>query len=148
MTIRQTVFPDDVRRQELIARLHAERCSCVIANGTQTRIFRERGVKDLYRLLTEEPASLAGAFVADKVVGKGAAALMILGKVREVYADVASTPALELFAARGVKVECALCVPQIINRAGTGPCPVETLCSDCRTPEECLEPIRNFLHTR
>ena len=86
-------------RQRLIDRLHAERCSCVIRNGEQTRTFNERGVKDLYRLLTEEPELLRGAFVADKVVGKGAAALMILGSVEEVYTDVASTAALELFAA-------------------------------------------------
>ena len=75
-------------RQRLIDRLHAERCSCVIRNGEQTRTFNERGVKDLYRLLTEEPELLRGAFVADKVVGKGAAALMILGSVEEVYTDV------------------------------------------------------------
>lgn len=132
-------------RRQLIDRLHAERCSCVIRSGTQIRTFRERGVKDLYRLLTEEPELLRGAFVADKVVGKGAAALMILGGVAEVYADVASTAALELFAQYGVGVECALEVPQIINRARTGRCPVETLCLDCRTAEECLEPIRNFI---
>ena len=43
------------------------------------RIFRERGVADLFRLLREEPQLLRGAFIADKVVGKGAAALMVLG---------------------------------------------------------------------
>ncbi len=132
-------------RQQLVDRLHAERCSCIIRNGTQIRTFRERGVKDLYRLLTEEPELLRGAFVADKVVGKGAAALMILGGVAEVYADVASTAALELFAGSGVRVECALEAAQIDNRARTGRCPVETLCLDCRTAEECLEPIRNFI---
>ena len=40
------------------------------------RIFRERGVADLFRLLREEPQLLRGAFIADKVVGKGAAALV------------------------------------------------------------------------
>ncbi len=40
------------------------------------RIFRERGVADLFRLQHEEPQLLRGAFIADKVVGKGAAALM------------------------------------------------------------------------
>jgi len=132
-------------RQQLADRLHAEQCSCIIRNGTQVRTFAQRGVKDLCRLLDEEPELLRGAFVADKVVGKGAAALMILGGVEEVYADVASTAALALLASRGVRVECALEVPQIINRAGTGRCPVETLCLECRTAEECLEPIRKFI---
>ena len=117
----------DAERKRLIDRLHAEGCSCVIRNGVQTRLFHERGVKDLYRLLNEEPA------------------LMIAGGVREVYADVISTPALELFTARGVRVVHTQEVPHIINRSHTGLCPVETLCRDCRTAEECLEPIREFI---
>ncbi len=137
--------PSDIRRA--VDLLHAENCSCVILNGSEPRIFRERGVKDLFRLLHEEPESLRGAFVADKVVGKGAAALMILGGIRAVHADVASTGALQLFDAQNIPVSCTLEVPHIINRAGTGWCPVETLCRDCRTAEECLEPIRNFIRT-
>lgn len=54
------------------------------------RIFRERGVADLFRLLHEEPQLLRGAFIADKVVGKGAAALMVLGGVEGLFADVVS----------------------------------------------------------
>ena len=142
-----TAYLTDTERKRLIDRLHAEGCSCVIRNGAQTRLFHERGVKDLYRLLCEEPALLDGAFVADKVVGKGAAALMIVGGVHEIYADVISTPALELFAARGIRAVHALEVPHIVNRAGTGVCPVETLCRDCRTAEECMEPIRRFIES-
>lgn len=56
------------------------------------RIFRERGVADLFRLLHEEPQLLRGAFIADKVVGKGAAALMVLGGVEGLFADVVSRP--------------------------------------------------------
>lgn len=147
MATSPTAFLSDAERKELIDRLHAERCSCVIRNGTQTRLFRERGVKDLLRLLDEEPELLNGAAVADKVVGKGAAALMIVGGVREVYADVISTPALELLMARGVRTVHALEVPHIVNRAQTDWCPVEKLCRDCRTAEECLEPIRGFIRS-
>ena len=145
--VQQTLRPYVSELQELAARLHAEPCSCVIRQGAQVRIFRERGIKDLYRILTEEPELLDGASVADKVVGKGAAALMILGGVRAVHADVASTGALQLFDAQNIPVSCTLEVPHIINRAGTGWCPVETLCRDCRTAEECLEPIRNVIRT-
>ena len=73
-------------RRQAIDRLFAERCSCVIRNGSDMRVFYERGVKDLYRLLKEEPGLLRGAFVADKVVGKAAAALLALGGVEEVFA--------------------------------------------------------------
>ena len=72
--------------RQAIDLLFAERCSCVVRNGDTIRIFRERGVRDLWRLLHEEPELLDGAFVADKVVGKGAAALMAAGRVRELCA--------------------------------------------------------------
>lgn len=135
----------DGDRQRLIERLFAEKCSCVIRNGDTTRIFHERGVKDLYRLLTEEPEFLDGAFVADKVVGKGAAALLILGGVRELYADVISLPARQLLATAPIKVTYRLEVPYIINRTRTGQCPVETLCRNCATAQEALPLIRDFI---
>ena len=84
--------------------LHGGGWSLVVDNGA-IRTFSGRGVSDLYGLLTREPETLRGAFVADKVVGKGAAALMVLGGVKEVYADVASAPALGLFAAAGMSVD-------------------------------------------
>ena len=98
-------------------------CSCVVRNGDEVRIFRERGVKDLYRLLREEPQLLDRAFVADKVVGKGAAALMILGGVEELFADVVSRAALDLLTAAGKAVAYTVAVPHIVNRAGDGICP-------------------------
>lgn len=60
--------------EELINLLHSGGYSCVIANGDNIRTFTQRGVADLYDLLTQEPDFLKGASIADKVVGKGAAA--------------------------------------------------------------------------
>lgn len=135
----------DDQRLQLIDLLHAEACSCVIRNGSATRIFRERGVKDLYQLLNEEPEFLDGAFIADKVVGKGAAALMILGGIGELYTDVISLPARRLLATSPVRVSFTLEVPYIVNRTRTGQCPVETLCRNCATAAEALPLIRTFI---
>ena len=116
-------------RRQAIDRLFAERCSCVIRNGSDMRVFYERGVKDLYRLLKEEPGLLRGAFVADKVVGKAAAALLALGGVEEVFADVISRPAIDLLEKNAVGTGYRLCVPHIVNRTHTGRCPLETRCN-------------------
>lgn len=140
----ERIYTEDMRRQAA-GLLAAENASCVIRSGDETRIFRERGVKDLYRLLDTEPHFLRGALVADKVVGKGAAALMIAGGVAEIYAGVISTPARELLRQAGIPVACRLEVPRIANRTGTGLCPVETLCAECLTAEECLPLIREFI---
>lgn len=93
---------------------------------------------DLYDLLVQEPDYLKGAVIADKVVGKGAAALMVLGGIKEVYADIISSKALSLFRKYGVKVGFAQEVPFIWNRARTGGCPVETMCSEEESAEAIL----------
>ena len=134
-----------MEREELITQLHALQCSCIIRNNGTTRTFHERGVKDLHRLLMQEPEILSGASLADKVVGKGAAALMIAGEVAWVYADVISQAAMELFEQSRVEVQYAEIVPNIINRAGTDICPVEKLCRDCQTAAECLPLIDKFI---
>ena len=71
---------------------------------------------------------------------------MILSGVSEVYAEVVSRPALDLLTAEGIAVQYDVCVPAIINRAGTGICPVETLCRDCLTARDCLPLIENFIN--
>lgn len=132
-------------QQLLIDLLFQEQCSCVIRSGDTIRLFRERGVKDLFRLLRQEPEFLRGASLADKVVGKGAAALMILGGVRELFADVISYPALALLGRYKIPVHYTLAVEQIQDRSRNGYCPVEQRCLACETPEECLPLIEEFL---
>lgn len=131
--------------QNLIDYLFAEKCSCVLRNGNEIRVFRGRGVADLYRLLKEEPEFLDGAFIADKVVGKAAAALMILGGVRKVFADVISRPAHSLFRENRIKVDFTIEVPHIINRARTDWCPLEKRCANAVTAEDCLPIIDGFI---
>ena len=130
--------------ERLMEILRSGNHSLVVA-GSEIRTFDGRGIADLYRIFTLEPDFLAGASVADKVVGKGAAALMVLGGVKEVYAGVASSAALTLLHNSGIAVRCDLEVPHIINRKGDGICPVETLCGDCTTAAECLPRIEQFM---
>jgi len=123
--------------------------SLVIGNGGEVSVFDGRGVGDLLRLLHDSPEKLAGASVADKVVGKGAAALMIAGGVRRLHALVISRPALELFRSvpEAVEVTYGTLVRNIMNRTGTGCCPVETLCAGCATANECIPLIERFVES-
>ncbi|MGM9859330.1 MAG: DUF1893 domain-containing protein [Muribaculaceae bacterium] len=131
--------------QRLIDILHASACSLVVGKGDDISTYNGRGVSDLYRILTTEPSALQGACIADKVVGKGAAALMILGGISALWADVISQAAVDLLAGSGIDVQYGRKVPHIINRQGTGMCPVEHLCADCVTAHECLPLISSFL---
>jgi len=131
----------------LIRLVKEENHSLAVLNGGVTT-YDGRGVSDLFRLLTDGKQRLRGATVADKVVGKGAAALMISGGVSEVFALTISAPALALLDGAGIKTGYDVLVPNIINRAGTDICPVEKLCKDCRTAAECLPLIEKFVNEK
>lgn len=131
--------------KELIDRLHAGNYSCVIANHGETRTYTQRGVADLFELYQTDPAFMKGASIADKVIGKGAAALMILGGMKEVYTDVVSTPARNLFGQYGVKLSFAQEVPHIINRQQTGYCPLETACGEETDLKKLYQIISHFV---
>lgn len=133
--------------KELKELLHDNDTTLVIENnGIHT--FNGKGVSDLYNILTGNPQLLKGANVADKVVGKGAAALMILGGIESLYAEVVSEAAIKLLNSKRIKVEYGTLVPQIWNRTHTGRCPVETLCTNASTAEECLPLITEFITSK
>ncbi len=129
----------------LIQLLHSEGYSLVVANHNEIRTFSGRGISDLYNLITTDTSFLKGALLADKVVGKGAAALMIIGGITELYTDVISDSAWELFQTSSIKVSYKLRVPKIWNHAHTDSCPVEKLCKEAKTAEECFPIINDFL---
>lgn len=110
--------------------------TCVIVQGDATIRSREHGIRPLLRLLRENPEFLRGAFVADKVVGKAAAMLMIYGKIAGVYAAVISSPAAAVLTEHAVPFRFAQKEEIIQNKERTGMCPMERKASDCRTPEE------------
>lgn len=131
---------------ELIDILHRGGHSCVIRKGDDTRTFHQRGVADLWQLCQGEEHFLREAHIADKVIGKGAAALMIHGGACEVYADVISHPALALLQEHGIEVSYHEMTDRIVNRRGDGLCPVETLCVNLTTIDDMVEAIRNFIN--
>ncbi|MCD7710281.1 MAG: DUF1893 domain-containing protein [Porphyromonadaceae bacterium] len=133
--------------EELIQELETGGYSCIVCKGTAVRRCVRRGIIDLYTLQRKEPSLLAGADVADKVVGKGAAALLIVGGVRRLYAGVVSRAALDLLAQTEMKVRYGHLVERIINRTGDGPCPVEEACQGAVTAEACLPRITEFVQS-
>jgi iron complex outermembrane receptor protein len=131
--------------QDLIAIQQSGNYSCVILNGDEPRHFNQRGVADLYDLLHSEPALLKGATMVDKVVGKGAAALMIAGGIKRLHTALICTPALEMLRKADVEVTFDKEVPYILNIPRTGWCPLEARCKDAKTYQECLPIIEDFV---
>ena len=134
--------------KELINILHDEGLTLVVrSEDGMTYRFTQRGVKDLLTLVTEQPDLLKGALIADKAVGKAAAACMVIGGVKHVHADVMSEPALALLQAHGTMAEYTTLTHHIINRAGDGWCPMERLSRDENDPAAIISKIKEFFQS-
>jgi len=133
--------------QEIIDLLHSGNYSCVIKNEGGIHTFSRRGIADLYDLVKDRPSFLKGAFLADKVIGKGAAALAIEGGVQEIYTDIISQPALDLLSEAGIKTHFDSLVPYIHNRENTDWCPLEKLCFPQKSVNEILPVIDSFIQS-
>lgn len=134
--------------ERLKAILEAERLSLVAMDrGGVLHRGAGRGVSDLWRMLHDPADPLRGATVVDKVVGRGAAALMIAGGVKRLYTPLLSNQALVFLERSNVDFSYDRLVSRIRNRANTGNCPVETLTAGCDTPEECLPLIEQFINS-
>ncbi len=129
----------------LVELLHDSGATLVVESRGEVMTFTSRGVKDLFELYTNHRELLQGARVADKVTGAGAAALMALGGVAEYHTDVISEKALSLLDRSGVAGMAEKVVPYIINRAGTGQCPLESLIGDIDNLEEIYDVIVGFM---
>lgn len=116
----------------------------LVAISSDKEVFTssDRGVKPLLHLLENEKDFLKGASVADKVIGKAAALLMVLGGIKEVHTNVISEPAAEVFEKHNITFFFDKKVERIINRKGDGLCPMETLCMDVEEPSEAFEKIK------
>lgn len=115
--------------QRAMARLEEGNFTLVITNGVHTLESRERGVAPLLALL-ERGALPADCVAADRVVGKAAAFLYVLLRVRAVHARVMSEPAAAVLDRYGIAWQADEVVAAIRNRVGTGFCPMESAVLD------------------
>lgn len=122
--------------------LHKHHSTCVLLTRDGRMLESSlSGVSPLSDWLQKDPELLRGASIADRVVGKAAALLMLYGGIREIYADVISEHAAVCLGERCVPFYEGERVPYIVNRTHTGMCPMEKLCLDTNLPREAYERI-------
>ena len=129
---------------ELKKRFVAGGYTLMLTNGREYLTSFERGVSPLVKLL-DSGRDLRGWYAADKVAGKAAAALYVLLGVSSVYAATLSESALVMLRSRGTAVSYDNVVPYIVNRSGTGLCPMEEVSKDLSEPEDILAAVRRRL---
>ncbi len=118
--------------------------TCAFVRGEEVLTSTERGVKPLLRRI-DEGARLFGFCCADRVVGRAAALLYVLLGAKEVYAEVLSRSGEEAFKAHEIAYGCGVSAERIVNRAGTGLCPMELATEGISDPVEALSAIRKKL---
>lgn len=118
--------------------VNADHLSLAVYNHDSLSTYHQRGVNDLLELLENEPQRLKGAIVADKIVGKASASLLIVGDVKELYTNIIATPAREMLEKAGIVVSAKEEVPMILNRDRSGQCPMDQSLNGIDDPEECV----------
>lgn len=96
----------------------------------------KQGIAPILELMQLKIHFLNNASVADKVIGKAAALLLIKAGIKELYAGIISEHAVKVLEQNGITVQYDTIVPYIINRRGDGMCPMETTVLEINSPEE------------
>lgn len=107
--------------------------TCVLCRGRVTHLSGLPGILPMVRLL-DSSADVSGFAAADRVVGKAAALLFARAGVASVYAPVMSASAVEVLTRFDIEHSCDRVVDGILNRNGTGPCPIEASVSGIEDP--------------
>ncbi len=128
---------------EMDALVRGDKALVVAKNGVIVSQKEGRGIAPI--LNAAEAGDLKGAIVADKVIGCAAAAIAIVGGAIEVRTPLAAEGAKALLDSRGIRLVAEKTVPTILNRAGTGSCPMEAAVKGCDDPEQMVSKIKETL---
>ncbi len=124
--------------------LEEKQCQIVWQRGEEIEISRKHGIQFLLESVDQ---GKEGGWIADKVVGKAAAFLMVTLKVQQVFAQVISAPAAAVFQEYHIPFSYQTMTDHIINRAGDGMCPMEKKVWEAKTPAQALSLLRESCPT-
>ncbi|MCL2023723.1 MAG: DUF1893 domain-containing protein [Oscillospiraceae bacterium] len=103
-----------------------DNCSCgIITAAGEEFCYTGLGICPIITAFEENPQVFRGACVADKVIGKAAAMMLVYGGAVSVWGNVMSQSALEFLCQRGIDVSWGEIVPYLKRRDGKGQCPME-----------------------
>ena len=116
-------------------------CSVAVVCGEFFCRKTGRGIGPVLELI-ETYGRIDGCRVADKIVGKAAALLFVKLGASEVYGSVMSRRAAEVLRERGIVPSYESLCEEIVNRQGTGCCPMERTVEEIDDPETAFSALR------
>ena len=88
-----------------------------------------KGISDLLNM-AKEPLSLSGAYASDRIVGRAAAFLYVRCKPEYLYIRTLSEGGASILKKHGITFEYETLTKNIMNRQGTGICPMDDAVKD------------------
>lgn len=119
--------------------------SCVLVrDGDIIMASYDKGIMPLFLRLKEDKNSLRNASMADKVVGKALALLVLFAGIKSVYGYIMSDCAGFILKNNEINVKYDKMVPYIMNRDETDKCIMEKLVDNIGTPQGAFNIISDF----
>lgn len=122
--------------QKAIQLLNSGDYTCVAIKGEEIYTSVEHGIKPILMPLNQGLTIFEKADVADRIIGKSAALLLVLAKISSLYAKVLSEPAKAILDQYHIPVTYDELVPYVINRDKTDMCPMEKSVLNTNDPSE------------
>jgi hypothetical protein len=116
---------------------------CAADCGALVCRLTDRGIRALVAAVEDERVASYGPLDwGDKLVGRAAALLFTLVHARSVFALTMSTGAQDVLRAAGIPFVYDAVILDVLNRAGTAPCPMEEAVSGITEPLAALETLK------
>lgn len=126
-----------VRPDNSVFRESLKEHALAVYKDGRTTFYNAGGIQPL--LLHLKNGTFKGAFVADRIIGKASALLLVYGGAEEVYTPLISKPAVEVFKAHNVKYSADKQIDNVLNRRKDGLCPMEQKVKDVSDPARAYE---------
>ena len=124
-------------------RLGQENLSLVIAKkGRVLFETQARGISGLLEGIKKIGKNIRDSSVADRIVGRAVALLLVYSGVTSVYAVTISDGGIEVLRNLNILSEFDKRVPNILNLKKTDVCPFEKLVAKVSDPEEAYETLK------
>lgn len=121
-------------------KIKSNKASCIVIKNDKIEYEVDgRGVMPLRKAYEEHPGLLEDAFVVDKIIGKAAAVIIILGGAKKAHGLIMSHAARDYLTEYGVEISFDVCVDIITGMDGTGICPIEKSVLDIADPKEAYQ---------
>lgn len=132
--------------KEAVSLIREGKAECVLLkDGKIIHTEKGRGVSPLLRIYEKYPSKMQGSRIVDKVIGRAAGMIAILGKAESVHGEVVSKDAVLLLEKHGIKVSHTLLVERILNRRRNDLCPLEKSVQGIEDPQKALASMKKAI---